>query len=47
VQNTALFAALGTTHGGDGKWAFAVPDLRSITPNHMKYSICAQGSLPG
>lgn len=27
-QNTALFAILGTTYGGDGKNNFALPDLR-------------------
>ena len=26
-QNTALFALLGTTYGGDGKSTFALPDL--------------------
>ena len=28
-QNTALFALLGTTYGGDGRTTFALPDLRS------------------
>ncbi|MBK7759966.1 MAG: phage tail protein [Deltaproteobacteria bacterium] len=28
AQNTALFAILGTTYGGDGKVTFALPDLR-------------------
>jgi microcystin-dependent protein len=27
-QNTALFALLGTTYGGDGRTTFALPDLR-------------------
>jgi len=27
-SNTALFAILGTTYGGDGKVTFALPDLR-------------------
>ena len=27
-QNTALFALLGTTYGGDGQRTFALPDLR-------------------
>jgi microcystin-dependent protein len=27
-QNTALFALLGTTYGGDGRVTFALPDLR-------------------
>ena len=28
VQNTALFALLGTTFGGDGKTNYRLPDLR-------------------
>jgi microcystin-dependent protein len=34
-QNTALFALLGTTYGGDGQTTFALPDLRSRTMVHM------------
>ena len=45
-QNQALFALLGTTYGGDGKSSFALPDLRSIAPNHMTYSICVNGTWP-
>lgn len=33
-QNTALFAILGTTYGGDGRTTFALPDLRGRTPIH-------------
>ena len=33
-QNTALFALLGTTYGGDGKSNFALPDLRGSAPMH-------------
>ena len=33
-QNTALFALLGTTYGGDGKSTFALPDLRGRAPMH-------------
>jgi len=29
AQNTALFALLGTTYGGDGRTTFALPDLRN------------------
>lgn len=29
AQNTALFALLGTTYGGNGQSTFALPDLRS------------------
>src|ERR1051326_3702446 len=31
-QNTALFALLGTTYGGDGKSPFARPTLQGCTP---------------
>lgn len=31
-QNTALFALLGTTYGGDGKSTFALPDLSGRVP---------------
>jgi microcystin-dependent protein len=31
-QNTALFALLGTTYGGDGMTTFALPDLRGRVP---------------
>jgi microcystin-dependent protein len=39
-QNTALFALLGTTYGGDGKSTFALPDLTDAVPLH-------QGQGPG
>jgi microcystin-dependent protein len=32
AQNTALFALLGTTYGGDGQTTFALPDLRGRVP---------------
>ena len=31
-QNTALFSLLGTTYGGDGITAFALPDLQGRAP---------------
>jgi len=31
-QNTALFSLLGTTYGGDGKSAFALPNLQGSAP---------------
>src|SRR5688500_11389600 len=31
-QNTALFALLGTTYGGDGKSTFALPDMKGNAP---------------
>jgi microcystin-dependent protein len=33
-QNTALFALLGTTYGGDGKSTFALPNLQGSAPMH-------------
>ena len=45
-QNTALFSLLGTTYGGNGTTTFALPDLRSIAPNNMTYSICIFGVFP-
>jgi microcystin-dependent protein len=39
-QNTALFALLGTTYGGNGQTTFALPDFRSRTIVH-------QGQGPG
>ena len=46
AQNTALFSLLGTTYGGDGRTTFALPDLRSVTPNFMTYTICVAGIFP-
>ena len=34
AQNTALFALVGTTYGGDGQTTFGLPDLRSRVPIH-------------
>ena len=45
-QNTALFALLGTMYGGDGRSTFALPDLRSVAPNGLTYSICDIGIFP-
>ena len=33
-QNTALFALVGTSYGGDGKSTFALPDMRGNAPMH-------------
>jgi len=32
AQNTALFALLGTTYGGNGQTTYALPDLRGRIP---------------
>jgi hypothetical protein len=45
-SNSALFSLFGTTYGGDGMSTFALPDLRSVTPNNMTYSICVIGIYP-
>jgi microcystin-dependent protein len=34
AQETALFALIGTTYGGDGQTTFGLPDLRSRVPIH-------------
>ncbi|MEZ0487893.1 phage tail protein [Fibrella aquatica] len=51
AQNSALFALLGTTYGGDGQTTFGLPDLRGRTlvglgqgPGLSNYS---QGQLGG
>ena len=52
-QNTALFALLGTSYGGDGKSTFALPDLQDSVPIHWgqgaglsQYSLGQQGGEP-
>lgn len=35
LQNTALFALVGQTYGGDGRSTFALPDLRGRSPIHV------------
>jgi len=35
AQNTALFALLGTTYGGDGQTTFGLPDLQGRVPIHF------------
>jgi microcystin-dependent protein len=40
AQNTALFALLGTTYGGDGQVTFGLPDLQGRIP-------VGQGQGPG
>ena len=34
AQNTALFALVGTTYGGDGRTTFGLPDLQGRAPMH-------------
>ena len=33
-QNTAVFALVGTTYGGDGRTSYGLPDLRGRFPMH-------------
>lgn len=33
-QNTALFAVLGTTYGGDGRTTFGLPNIQGRAPMH-------------
>jgi hypothetical protein len=42
----ALFNLYGTTFGGDGVQSFALPNLRSVTPNGMQYYVCDIGVYP-
>ena len=34
AQNTAMFAILGTTYGGDGRTTFGLPNLQGRAPMH-------------
>ena len=46
AQNTALFALVGTTYGGNGQSTFGLPDLRGRTPLHFD-SNYPQGEIAG
>jgi microcystin-dependent protein len=46
-QNTALFAIIGTTYGGDGTTTFMLPDMRQNTvPAGAKWILCLNGIFP-
>ena len=45
-SNIALFSVLGNTYGGDGRSNFELPDLRSMAPNGLTYTICINGVFP-
>lgn len=45
-EHTVLFSVIGNTYGGDGQTTFALPDLRSVAPDNMTYSICVDGIYP-
>ena len=44
AQNSALFAILGTTYGGDGQTTFALPNLHKQSP-HL-YSVLIRRKCP-
>jgi Phage Tail Collar Domain/Collagen triple helix repeat (20 copies)/IPT/TIG domain len=46
AQNTAMFALIGTTFGGDGLVTFGLPNLQAYAPTNLYYSICVQGIFP-
>jgi hypothetical protein len=46
VDHIPLFSLIGTTYGGDGIQRFALPDLRTIAPDHMTYMVCVDGGFP-
>ncbi len=46
-QNTALFALLGTTYGGNGTTNFALPDYRGRVPMHIGGSLSIQQGQSG
>ncbi len=47
AQNTALFALLGTTYGGDGVSTFALPNLEGRVPLHMGQNASGSSYLIG
>jgi microcystin-dependent protein len=46
ADNMTLFQLLGTTYGGNGTTNFALPNIESLAPNHMTYTICLFGVYP-
>jgi microcystin-dependent protein len=43
---SALYTLLGTRFGGDGIQTFALPNLTSLAPNGLTYTICVDGVYP-
>jgi hypothetical protein len=43
---SALFSLIGTTYGGNGTTAFALPDLRRQAPGGLHYVIQTSGVFP-
>jgi len=47
AQNSALFALVGTTYGGDGRTTFELPNLVGKEPvAGSSYCICVEGIFP-
>ena len=46
AENTALYALIGTTYGGDGRTNFALPKLAPIAPQGPSYFIAIAGVFP-
>ncbi len=46
ASNTAVFSLMGTNFGGNGTTNFALPNLTTIAPPGMYYSICVLGIFP-
>jgi microcystin-dependent protein len=46
AENSALFSALGTQFGGDGRTTFALPDYRSLAPANSRYFLSITGEFP-
>lgn len=46
AEYDALFSLIGTKYGGDGQSTFALPNLRSVTPNGLTSFICVHGVYP-
>ena len=45
-QFPALFQLIGTTYGGDGQTAFALPKLDPLGPGGPNYCIALEGTYP-
>jgi hypothetical protein len=45
-QYQVLYSLLGTQFGGNGTTDFALPNLTSLAPNGLTYSICINGVYP-
>ncbi|HEX4444975.1 MAG TPA: tail fiber protein [Galbitalea sp.] len=46
TQYAELYTLIGTQFGGNGTTNFALPDLTSLAPNGLTYSICVTGLYP-